>query len=530
MDRAYKDPVGCGETRLIYRLAYREKLARGVLESRLPMSLNVVFRARDPDGAFDCAEIAKRWLASGTTGLTGAALARKLSEPDGLLATLSPKQIERLESNIQVIRVPTGESSRMGRLGGHAEYLLNVFKRTNPDGAFEMHRLENQPDRNKLFHDASLRDDFKRWLFTRETIEALAEGTIVIPDRFLAQQAISMAPGSTARPGNRPFLDIIKDADVAKAFQTLGIKPGDLRNIDTVLGFQQRLNDVTCSGCHQSRAIGGFHFMGADRAETIKAIPQNAIFVPASPHFYGEAPRRKAIVTAFAEGGTPSWLRGFSLRPRADQAKSALAGTQIRDGWGATCYTGQDPSFKDWTCRDRSLTCRTVIGSPHEPGFGMCMTNAADIAGLKIGDPFQFGTYRSEAVKHDYLDDFVEKTDLSRARGSAVRAGARQGGGFFGGMVKARGSTEKCTGLPAEAVCAREAGNEFNSCVSTSGGDFKSCLKNNTNWAGLRRCDIARPCRDDYVCLATVEPNVGACLPPYFLFQFRVDGHPLEKG
>lgn len=30
--------------------------------------------------------------------------------------------------------------------------------------------------------------------------------------------------------------------------------------------------------------------------------------------------------------------------------------------------------------------------------------------------------------------------------------------------------------------------------------------------------------RDDYICARTPDGN-GACIPPYFLFQLRVDGH-----
>ena len=44
----------------------------------------------------------------------------------------------------------------------------------------------------------------------------------------------------------------------------------------------------------------------------------------------------------------------------------------------------------------------------------------------------------------------------------------------------------------------------------------------------------AQACRDDYVCAQVAQPSGplfasdsgGACMPPYFLFQMRVDGHP----
>jgi hypothetical protein len=98
-----------------------------------------------------------------------------------------------------------------------------------------------------------------------------------------------------------------------------------------------------------------------------------------------------------------------------------------------------------------------------------------------------------------------------------------------------------------------------------------------TSYSGVRACDAAHPCRDDYICLRPIgyaaeadparnvkdgheafrmresdvageqdpkdfgqkEPDAswlnrndgkgdqrGLCIPPYFVFQFRSDGHP----
>ena len=46
-----------------------------------------------------------------------------------------------------------------------------------------------------------------------------------------------------------------------------------------------------------------------------------------------------------------------------------------------------------------------------------------------------------------------------------------------------------------------------------------------SNPAALRACDVDSPCRDDYICARSGSER-GVCLPPYFLFQLRVDGHP----
>ena len=109
---------------------------------------------------------------------------------------------------------------------------------------------------------------------------------------------------------------------------------GALQNIRSVGGFARRLNDLTCSGCHQTRGIGGFHFPGVD---WMAAKPSNSTVVPASPHFLGDQVRRRDILDALASGKKPDYSRGFSSRPQL-RGNTELAGTEYSDGWGAHCY------------------------------------------------------------------------------------------------------------------------------------------------------------------------------------------------
>ena len=110
-----------------------------------------------------------------------------------------------------------------------------------------------------------------------------------------------------------------------------------LQNIRSVAGFERRLNDMSCAGCHQTRGIGGFHFPGVD---WMAAKPSNSTVVPASPHFFGDQVRRRDILAAFADGKAPDFSRGFASRPQL-RGSTELAGTEYENGWGAHCYAQQ---------------------------------------------------------------------------------------------------------------------------------------------------------------------------------------------
>jgi hypothetical protein len=82
-----------------------------------------------------------------------------------------------------------------------------------------------------------------------------------------------------------------------------------------------------------------------------------------------------------------------------------------------------------------------------------------------------------------------------------------------------------CDSLAPGAVCGGIAIlDEFNACLG-AGTPFDRCVAEHTRPGALRACGFHAPCRDDYVCART--PNGGACIPPYFTFQLRVDGHAL---
>jgi hypothetical protein len=63
----------------------------------------------------------------------------------------------------------------------------------------------------------------------------------------------------------------------------------------------------------------------------------------------------------------------------------------------------------------------------------------------------------------------------------------------------------------------------FNECLFAN-KPFTQCLRNHTSPISMRACDENTPCRDDFICAAGKDGK-GSCIPPYFLFQLRLDGH-----
>ena len=384
MDRAYVAPENCGEVRLLYRLTQTNAQAIGeaAVTPRLPMTLNVVLKARGdlavgPDGKpVACAELARRWLAAGSISATGAELASKLLATDGALALVTAADIVRIETNLQIAHAPKSATRDF-----RTDYAMRVFDLDKASGTFVVSPLENQLDRDRLRADEALARDFKAWLLDPVHFAELDRGTIVVPDRFLLKSAVAPTPVGFAPSSLQPAFGLVagedgtsnplfsKD-DVVAALAQAAQHGTTLQNIRSAAGFERRLNDMSCTGCHQTRGIGGFHFPGVD---WMAAKPSNTTVVPASPHFFGDQIRRRDILTAFAGNRTPDFSRGFASRPQA-RSSTELAGTEYDNGWGAHCYVrgakpiDNDKSFGGWTCAE-GLTCQA--GSPGTR-MGMC--------------------------------------------------------------------------------------------------------------------------------------------------------------
>lgn len=501
MDTGYKTGNRCGEVRFIYRLAYNVIDHGKPVTSRLPMTINLVFHGGLNDDPAHCTELAKEWLK-----VTPKTTPEELTTTGPLSARFFRREnVKALELNLQIVRLAAAVRPDFG---GHAEYLLKVYKWQGD--TFAETTLENQIDRPRLLADKALYAELKAWLFDPTNVRAIDQGTHLIPEKFLAKSALSIAPGGITRSGNRQFYSFITGDEIDK------INFAPLENIKSPVAFLRRLNDSTCIGCHQTRAIGGFHFTGRD---PFGKYPGNSVFLPGSAHFMGELARRKVVLQEIAAGGAVDYSRGFSARPQTRRAGKTLDGSGLYNGWGAHCATGDDPSFKGWTCA-AGLKCKSLLDKQDGLGSGICLPETQ-----QVGDPCESGIIKTKEFGNDVYERSGERAAVTvkdALCSPQSQAPGTSSGGFLNGNVR----TRSCANLPKEASCGPlpAARPGFNACLTQK--NFGDCLKEYAVGVGLRGCDQRNPCRDDYICAESFETGRGSCVPPYFMFQFRVDGHP----
>lgn len=466
----------CGEIRFIYRLAYRKKIKTQWIYSRLPMTMNVVYWAQEKD----CAILAKLWMMTEEPKPISALILGPLQKK-----YFKAENLKSVEINLQSVRWPS--TTRID-FGGYAEYIMRVFKRTKSGDSFELAFMENTPDIQKLKGDLSQKKKLLDLIKSPEFLKKLDLGVLQIPDEFTAKEIRSVAFHGQSRLANRPFDQIYKDVDFSNAKLT------ELELLKSVAGIQRRLNELSCVGCHQTRSVAGFHFVGIDSSETIS---ENAIKVSSSAHFIRDLPRRAEFVKKMAKGEDSIQV----LRPFVDRSN------QNEGEYGDHCALTDDPTFKSWNCRS-GLVCRNDHAPENKALLGVCMNKE-----VMSGDPCDVGvvTQNADPLK----DKVIQRKALDCG---AARFCLTAGEGFPDGLCFG-----DCDKRPGES-CGMIAVGGFNACLG-SNTLFTDCLKNNTSPISMRACDENSLCRDDFIC-AGGKDGKGSCIPPYFLFQLRLDGHP----
>lgn len=546
MDRADFDPATCGEVRFIYRLSYRTPNAG----STLPFFLNVV-RAYPKQA--DCAPYARRWDGRQTAA----------SLKNGALRDLVFKQIEL---NFQSLRFTSGY---MHDFGGQAMYMQRIFR--VEAGKLVPITLENTPDVLGVERNPALLTRFVDYLKQGNRLAQLDNGTLVVDfdPAFLTKFAISWSTLGRARQANKPYSRLF--AGKRALLESIDIR--NLKHIKSHDALVERLNNLTCMGCHQTSGTAGFHFLGY--ADDRYSHQFNRQQLPLSPHAFAEITRRQAYVAAVAAGAKPNTFRPHSAFSAAAWTPPGTAPTFKPATVGEMCTT--PAAFSGAPACVAGAVCQRTVTSRTEPVlFGECVV---------AGRPASAGAVC-------WKGEVNEVTDLPRDRGPipAYNLFAFQDKWKFGGSTYSRGEVSglRCvlpqSGAPlgrasrdctvAEEnfsdvnpalripphLCANQGGNGFDLCAAT--GNAGACLEARVVRGMLDTCSPSRTCREDYICQkfpdydkisaknygntkngvrvnlsspdkingaairALHQAEVGFCVPTYFLFNMRLDGHP----
>ncbi len=472
----------CGEVRFLYRLSYSTSQGGAEMASRLPMTLNVVFWL-DGQGDHDCQAAARAWQSPAR--LQGRELGNWLTQHGALSsAARGHWRLKSIESNLQTFRL---QSSVHPSMAGHIEYDLRVFHPKDEQRSdFAPAAMENMPDVAALTRDRELSKALLAELTRPEVLRELDRGTLVLPERFLAKQATSFAPRGLERSGNRPFSQIFREEDF-RALELSGYE-----TIRTPAALLRRLDGASCVGCHQSRSIAGFHHVGQDDADQPAF---NALRSGSSAHLMADLKRRQKYVEALAAGTVPDERRPFPERQG------------VGVGEGAPCGLG-DAGFADWKCGD-GFHCAKV----EDPTVGTCLADAA------LGAPCEFGNMVPSSVPHRDQISQLTKHDCAAAQSCTTN---------FSGFPQGACVASCKSGAP-NSVCADYLDVDgFQNCLRGK-ESYQACAKQFVLGLGVQSCDDEHACRQDYVCTRTRQPEKGACLPPYFVFQLRLDGYPIKR-
>lgn len=478
LDMRFSTPKECGQLRLIYRLALQRK-GRPVV--RLPMTINVI-RPLPMGPGGSCRAIAQQWRA------LPANASKRSAAVERIVTQLPP--MSRLETNFQNLHGPGNPAA-----DDHAEYVLRSFDvkadRLIPRPLLNTPRPDLNPTERKALAE---------WI--AKSFMDIDAGRSVIPDRFLAMRAISVSPRGLSRPANRVFSTLFNADGDARVFSNLPYAKA--KRVRSPQGLLRRLDGFTCAGCHQSRALAGFHLPGEERNPD-KTF--NALAVGVSPHLHEELGWRARMLASVADGTDFEEPRPFPEHPTAGGF------------YGSHCGLG-DPSFADWTCA-AGFECRDShhdeVGfcAPATPTAGDACENARVVA-----RPGANGDQR-----------VPDPPEVCEGQTLGTIPCVPNGYGFPLGFC-----TEPCAQLGVRwgsSVCALTLLSGYENICFPLDEPIEDCVQKRALVAAAtsRACSADEPCRDDYGCLRYPgsAPGTGACVPPYFLFDFRVDGPKLDR-
>lgn len=517
----------CGELRFIYRLSYK---TQGV-GSSMPFFLNTVYQY--PSNK-DCAEYAELWRGP-QKNLSPSEMAQFLLRSGGPLDK-SQIQFKQLEVNYQSLRFTSGY---MKDFGGQAMYILKIFKMNN--GTLSPIDLENTPDVLKVENSPQLFNQLIQFLAQEDNLQKLDQGTLVLPnfeEKFLSQKALSFSTLGRARTANKPYTKIFNNptrmAELKKQITPEAYK--NLKYIKTPEALIERLDNMTCMGCHQSGGTAGFHMLGQAADEYSHHFNKQEL--PLSAHAYSEISRRSAYLKALSSSQKVNSFRPHSNFPSAEWPETIgeenyvvpkFDSLKVRDlcvSNGAhfagqpTCQSSGAPHYK-------TGCSQTVTNSKVGVVFGECVIHReGESKRLFSGHVCRKGAIveassglnSKEYNFYSFMDKFSQSSEDVYPNFGDYSCGQPRGGTPLGRLSRRCSVDEEhfnaydvltpdgksfslknlsSNFIPPE-VCANRGGEGFDNCAASNGAG--SCLEKIVRRDVLDTCYPGHFCREDFIC------------------------------
>jgi hypothetical protein len=566
IDKKDSYPGTCGELRFVYRLAYykaemvRDEGGERKVEtpSTLPLFLNVVYQYQaDTNG--QCQDLAKAWQETSTarpnTPEQAMAISTELSRGALRKNRISFKQVEL---NFQAVRY---NSELKKDLGGQAVYLFRIFQ--EKEGKLAPVALENTINVAEILNDSTgqLKKDLLRQITDPANLEKIDNGTFVLDNRvgnLLANRALSLTTTGRARLANKPFTAIFG----TNAEELAKVDYSKLKFIKSPQGLVERLNNNTCMGCHQAGGTAGFHLLGESQRFNLTF---NRLSLPFSSHFGAERVRRQIYGEALAKGESAATFRPLSFFTavkgvKADGLPSHRA-ARVRD----LCLPDTKHFSSPLSCENGSACVQTMQNAKLGLAIGECVASPNVTPGHVCRMGIVTGTRIEKKWGDLYnlygINDSVDSTKKFNEAGGCTVTEQGVPLGRISQACKpdsAEGRFEFVDKLTSaeeapETVCAIQGGDAFDECARSKNPSL--CLeKAKINRATLDSCSQSHFCREDFICqqlpmdvsrqyqdklVAEKVRNrvtklnklgVGFCVPNYFMFNMRADGHIVPEN
>lgn len=442
-----REKNSCGE----YRLIFRPEISKS--KKFLPMTLSLIspfFR----DIKNTCPVSVEKFL-----------------EGD-FISSDKVRSKQKIEINLRSFFSQFGDKKGFS---SEAHYLMLSFE--NKKNTWKIGLLENTPDFKKINVNKSLKLQFQNWL--SKNWKKLFNNEVALPELFLAQRAVSLAPYGIGRLHNRPY------TSVSRSGPSLIRESGDEaygNNHQVLLA----LDGLSCQGCHQQQGMSGFHFLG-NPSESNKESPLVRAYV-GSAFFWNQQARRKEIADRLSASAI---VKTDSFIPFAGNGKV-----------GSLCISGE--SSPRWLGCSVGYNC---LERPNLAGefYGECFFE--DIS--KGGRPCALISINAGANEYD-----DEVASLVKINCGSPQYCALPNAGFPGGFC-----SKPCSETEDSGVCARMPNQRpFSECLHKT-GLWQKCLERFHTRSLQNKCSEISACRDDYIC-ARESQNEPMCVPTYMLNEF----------